>query len=45
MGICFSQMILPHYVNRAWLVDSYGSWKSKCQNAQSAESIEILTEV
>ncbi|CAL9044168.1 histone-lysine N-methyltransferase SUVR5 isoform X1 [Musa acuminata AAA Group] len=37
-------MILPHYVNRAWLVDSYGSWKSKCQNAQSAESIEILTE-
>ncbi|WOK98484.1 histone-lysine N-methyltransferase SUVR5 isoform X1 [Canna indica] len=37
-------MILPHYMSGTWLESSFGFWKSKCQNAQSAESIETLTE-
>ena len=41
----YLQMILPTYVSDAWLENSFGSWKQRCQNAYSAESIEILTKV
>ncbi|ONK68314.1 uncharacterized protein A4U43_C05F10060 [Asparagus officinalis] len=36
-------MILPTYVSNAWLENSFGSWKHRCQNARSAESVETLT--
>lgn len=36
-------MILSTYVSNAWLETSFGLWKQRCQNAHSAESIEILT--
>lgn len=36
-------MILPSYVSNAWLETSFGPWKQRCQNANSAESVEILT--
>ena len=41
----YLQMILPTYVRDAWLENSFGSWKQRCQNAHSAESVEILTKV
>lgn len=41
----YLQMILPTYVNTAWLENSFGSWKQSCQNANSAESVEVLTKV
>ena len=40
-----SQMILPSYTSHDWLKNSFDLWVQRCQSAQSAESIEILTEV
>ncbi|XP_022741759.1 histone-lysine N-methyltransferase SUVR5-like isoform X2 [Durio zibethinus] len=37
-------MILQHYINADWLQESFHSWVQQCQNAQSAESIELLKE-
>lgn len=38
-------MILPAYIDPNWLEHSFDSWAQRCQEAQSAESIEILKEV
>ncbi|XWS45352.1 hypothetical protein CRYUN_Cryun15aG0129500 [Craigia yunnanensis] len=37
-------MILPRYINADWLQESFHSWVQQCQNAHSAESIELLKE-
>lgn len=36
--------ILQHYINVDWLQHSYHSWVERCQNANSAESVELLKE-
>lgn len=38
-------MILQRYMNSNWLQHSFHSWAQRCQNAHSAESIEMLREV
>ncbi|TYH29058.1 hypothetical protein ES288_A02G194200v1 [Gossypium darwinii] len=37
-------MILPCYINAEWLQESLHSWVQQCQNAHSAESVELLKE-
>lgn len=39
------QMILKRYMNSDWLRISFSSWVQRCQNAYSAESVEMLKEV
>lgn len=39
------QMILQCYINSDWLKNSFHLWVQQCQNAHSAESIEMLKEV
>lgn len=39
------QSILQHHVNADWLQHSYPSWVERCQNTNSAESVELLKEV
>lgn len=41
----FSQMILQHFIYSSWLERSLETWVQQCQNAHSAESIEMLKEV
>ncbi|KAI4327534.1 hypothetical protein L6164_019983 [Bauhinia variegata] len=36
--------ILERYINADWLQNSFHSWVERCQNANSAESIELLKE-
>lgn len=44
--LCFVlKMIQQGCLNSAWLQHSSHSWVQKCQNADSAESVEILREV
>lgn len=38
------KMILQRYMNSNWLQHSFHSWAQRCQNAHSAESIEMLRE-
>ncbi|CAA7404109.1 unnamed protein product [Spirodela intermedia] len=38
------KMILPEYIKSNWLEHSYNSWVTRCEQAQSAETIELLTE-
>ncbi|XP_020079995.1 histone-lysine N-methyltransferase SUVR5 isoform X2 [Ananas comosus] len=44
MLIKLQNMVLPGYINCHWRQGSSESWAQRCQNAQNAESIEILTE-
>ncbi|GMY11618.1 histone-lysine N-methyltransferase SUVR5 isoform X1 [Fagus crenata] len=44
MLLKLQKMILQHYMNSNWLQHSYHSWAQRCQNAHSAESIEMLKE-
>ncbi|KAK9749926.1 hypothetical protein RND81_02G160000 [Saponaria officinalis] len=37
-------MLLPQYINSKWLQHSFHLWAEKCQNAFSADSIELLKE-
>ena len=39
------QMISNRHMNSEWLQSSLNSWLQRCQNADSAESIEMLKEV
>ena len=39
------QMILPEYIKPDWSEHSFDAWTKKCQEAQTAETIELLTEV
>ncbi|KAE9613009.1 putative histone-lysine N-methyltransferase transcription factor C2H2 family [Lupinus albus] len=36
--------ILQHYINADWLQQSCHSWVERCQNANSADSVELLEE-
>ncbi|XP_015949609.1 histone-lysine N-methyltransferase SUVR5-like [Arachis duranensis] len=36
--------ILQQYLNAAWMQHSFHSWVGRCQNAKSAESVELLKE-
>ncbi|GLU13667.1 hypothetical protein SLE2022_302870 [Rubroshorea leprosula] len=44
MLLKLQRMILQSYINSDWLKNSFHSWVQHCQNAQSAESIELLKE-
>ncbi|KAK9012183.1 hypothetical protein V6N11_040252 [Hibiscus sabdariffa] len=44
MLLKLQNMILPRYINADWLQKSFHSWVQKCQNAHSAESVELLKE-
>ncbi|KAG6504134.1 histone-lysine N-methyltransferase SUVR5-like isoform X1 [Zingiber officinale] len=44
MLLMLQTMILPCYIDNTWLLNNLSSWKDKCQNAQSAGSIETLIE-
>ncbi|XVE82696.1 hypothetical protein DITRI_Ditri16bG0026600 [Diplodiscus trichospermus] len=44
MLLKLQSMILPRYMNADWLQESFHSWIKQCQNASSAESIELLKE-
>ncbi|OMO56824.1 hypothetical protein CCACVL1_26247 [Corchorus capsularis] len=44
MLLKLQNMILQRYINADWLKKSFHSWVQQCQNAQSAESIELLKE-
>ncbi|XP_039053405.1 histone-lysine N-methyltransferase SUVR5-like isoform X2 [Hibiscus syriacus] len=44
MLLKLQSMILPCYINANWLRKSVHLWVQKCQNAHSAESIELLKE-
>ncbi|XP_062154230.1 histone-lysine N-methyltransferase SUVR5 isoform X2 [Alnus glutinosa] len=44
MLLKLQKMILQRYINSDWLHHSFHSWTQRCQNAQSAESIEMLKE-
>ncbi|XP_072964774.1 histone-lysine N-methyltransferase SUVR5 isoform X1 [Typha angustifolia] len=44
MLIKLQKMILPGYIDGHWLQASFNLWVQRCENAQNAESIEILTE-
>ncbi|KAL9241774.1 hypothetical protein vseg_015840 [Gypsophila vaccaria] len=37
-------MLLPQYIDSKWLQHSFHLWTEKCQNAFSADSIELLKE-
>ncbi|KAF9620203.1 hypothetical protein IFM89_010938 [Coptis chinensis] len=39
-----NEMILQRCVDPGWLQNSFKSWEQRCQNAQSAESVELLKE-
>lgn len=39
------QMILQSYISSEWLQQAFTSWAQRCQKADSAETIEMLTEV
>ncbi|CAL0312760.1 unnamed protein product [Lupinus luteus] len=36
--------IMQHYINADWIQQSSQSWVERCQNAHSAESVELLKE-
>ncbi|XP_031270722.1 histone-lysine N-methyltransferase SUVR5 isoform X6 [Pistacia vera] len=42
MLLKLQSMILQRYINSDWLGHSFPSWVQRCQNAHSAESIELL---
>lgn len=44
MLLKLQNMILKRYMNSDWLRISLSSWVQRCQNAHSAESVEILKE-
>lgn len=44
MLVKLQSMILQQYINSDWLQHSFPSWVQRCQNARSAESIELLKE-
>ncbi|KAG2719951.1 hypothetical protein I3760_02G014500 [Carya illinoinensis] len=44
MLLKLQKMILQHYMKSNWLRDSFHSWTQSCENANSAESIEMLKE-
>lgn len=44
MLLKLQSMILQHFINSDWLEHSSHSWVQQCQNAHSAESIELLKE-
>ncbi|KAG0488999.1 hypothetical protein HPP92_007810 [Vanilla planifolia] len=44
MLLKLQSMILPKCVHKDWLENSLDSWMQRCRSAQSAESIESLTE-
>ncbi|KAI0523621.1 hypothetical protein KFK09_006017 [Dendrobium nobile] len=44
MLLKLQKMILPRYISKDWLENSFNCWMQRCRNASSAESIEILTE-
>ncbi|XWS41995.1 hypothetical protein CRYUN_Cryun17cG0130300 [Craigia yunnanensis] len=44
MLLKLQNMILQCYINADWLRESFHSWVQQCQNAHSAESIELLKE-
>lgn len=37
-------MILQRYISSEWLQQAFTSWEQRCQKADSAETIELLTE-
>nr|XP_010906908.1 histone-lysine N-methyltransferase SUVR5 isoform X1 [Elaeis guineensis] len=43
MLLKLQNMILPSYISQDWLGNSFDLWIQRCQSAQTAESIEILT--
>lgn len=43
MLVKLQTIILPNYFDNTWLESSFFSWKHRCQNATSAEAVEILT--
>ncbi|XVE87235.1 hypothetical protein DITRI_Ditri18aG0100300 [Diplodiscus trichospermus] len=44
MLLKLKNMILQCYINADWLQDSFNSWVQQCQNANTAESVELLKE-
>lgn len=44
MLLKLQKMILQCYINSNWLHHSFHSWTQRCENAHSAESIELLKE-
>lgn len=44
MLLKLQNMILQRYINSDWLQHSFHSWVQGCQNANSAESVELLKE-
>ncbi|PON54097.1 putative retinoblastoma binding protein (RIZ) [Parasponia andersonii] len=44
MLLKLQNMILKSYINSDWLQNSFNTWVQRCQNAHSAESIEMLKE-
>ncbi|XP_022775257.1 histone-lysine N-methyltransferase SUVR5-like isoform X2 [Durio zibethinus] len=44
MLLKLQNMILLRYIRTVWLQESFDSWVQQCQNAHSAESIELLKE-
>uniref|UniRef100_A0A1D1XSB7 Histone-lysine N-methyltransferase SUVR5 n=1 Tax=Anthurium amnicola TaxID=1678845 RepID=A0A1D1XSB7_9ARAE len=38
------KMILPEYINFDWLQHSFDLWMQQCKKAETAETIELLTE-
>ncbi|KAK9285293.1 hypothetical protein L1049_024484 [Liquidambar formosana] len=44
MLLKLQNMILQSYINSNWLQHSFHSWVQGCQNAHSAESVELLKE-
>lgn len=44
MLLKLQNMILKHYINSDWLQNSFSYWAQRCQNAHSAESVEMLKE-
>ncbi|XP_020591098.1 histone-lysine N-methyltransferase SUVR5 isoform X2 [Phalaenopsis equestris] len=44
MLLKLQKMILPQYISKDWLENSFDGWVQRCRIAPSAESIENLTE-
>nr|DAD21781.1 TPA_asm: hypothetical protein HUJ06_023244 [Nelumbo nucifera] len=44
MLLKLQSMILQRFISPDWLQHSFDSWAQQCQNAQSAESVELLKE-
>ncbi|CAN6459880.1 unnamed protein product [Victoria cruziana] len=42
MLLKLQSMILPNYISSGWMEHSFNSWVCHCQNAKSAESVELL---